>query len=312
MMPQNVPKVAVNWKQSEDGTMTTYLEACKQLTNDYLSEVLVTDGLARKLYDSMNYSLLADGKRLRPALVMATADAFGVPAKRVLPAAAALEMIHCYSLIHDDLPAMDDDDLRRGKPTNHVVYGEAMALLAGDGLLTEAFGQLAKPLLDMPAERQLRMVGILASRTGASGMVGGQAVDVERTGQPDGSIADVEFIHLHKTARLIQAAVEIGALFPDLTEERWTALSAYGQALGLAFQMIDDVLDIVGSTAELGKTAGKDEATNKLTYPRFIGIEETRRRASEVISIGQVGLLRAGIVAPRLVELQELVLTRSH
>lgn len=291
--------------------MTSYLEQCKQQLQDYLSSLFMTGGMAVKLHEAMNYSLMTDGKRLRPALLMATARTFGVSEERVLPAAAALEMIHCYSLIHDDLPSMDDDELRRGKPTNHVVYGEAMALLAGDGLLTEAFGQMSQPFVDVAPQRQLRMVHILASRAGASGMVAGQAVDIERTGR-DGSVSDVEFIHLHKTARLIQASVEIGALFPNLDETSWTALSTYGEALGLAFQMVDDVLDVVGSTEELGKTAGKDEEAHKLTYPRFIGVEQTRQLARDTIQRGQQALQDAGMNAPLLMELQALVLERTH
>ncbi|WP_134160301.1 polyprenyl synthetase family protein [Alicyclobacillus sacchari] len=291
--------------------MGSYLETCKVELNAYLKQLLHTEGLATRLYEAMNYSLMADGKRLRPALLMATAQTFGVGRERVLPAAAALEMIHCYSLIHDDLPCMDDDSLRRGQPTNHVVFGEAMALLAGDGLLTEAFALLSQPIPEVPPARQLRMVQILASRAGANGMVGGQAVDVERTGG-QGTLADVQFIHLHKTARLIQAAVEIGSLFPELDQEAQEALSTYGEALGLAFQMVDDVLDVVGSTAELGKTAGKDEAEGKLTYPRFIGIDETRRLAEETIARGQEALRRCGIYSSYLDELQSLVLVRSH
>ncbi|EPZ48944.1 hypothetical protein N007_03650 [Alicyclobacillus acidoterrestris ATCC 49025] len=289
----------------------SYLEMCKSDLNEYLKSALVTDGRAKTLYEAMNYSLLNDGKRLRPALCMATAETFGVSREAVLPAAAALEMIHSYSLIHDDLPCMDDDDLRRGQPTNHKVFGEAMALLAGDGLLTEAFVQLSRPLSGVSPERQVSMLHTLALRAGASGMVGGQAVDVELTGQ-DGTLDDVAFIHLHKTARLIQASIEIGALFPELPDEHVRALSVYGESLGLAFQMIDDVLDVVGSQDELGKTPGKDVAAAKLTYPRFIGVEETRKLAAQVIERGEQALLRVGIVSSILQELQSVVLERTH
>jgi len=291
--------------------MTTYFHQCKLQVNAFLREQLNTQGLADRLYEAMNYSLMADGKRLRPALLMATAETFGISTESVLPAAAALEMIHCYSLIHDDLPCMDDDDLRRGQPTNHVVFGESTALLAGDGLLTAAFEQISLPLPNVPAHRHLQMVRILALRAGSSGMVGGQSVDIERTGY-DGSIADVEFIHLHKTARLIQAAVEIGSLFPDINVQTQVALSRYGEALGLAFQMIDDVLDVIGSTEQLGKTAGKDEKTNKLTYPRFIDVEEPRELAQKTILRGEQELKNANIYAPLLEEIQALVLKRSH
>ncbi|MFB5191155.1 polyprenyl synthetase family protein [Alicyclobacillus fastidiosus] len=289
----------------------SYLESCKSELNQYLETALVTSGLAKTLYDAMNYSLLNDGKRLRPALCMATAETFGVDRQAVLPAAAALEMIHSYSLIHDDLPCMDDDDLRRGQPTNHKVFGDAMALLAGDGLLTEAFVQLSKPLSGVSADRQVSMLQTLALRAGAAGMVGGQAVDVELTGH-EGTLADVEFIHLHKTARLIQASIEIGALFPELPTECVQALSVYGESLGLAFQMIDDVLDVVGSQEELGKTPGKDVQANKLTYPRFLGIEATREQAAQVIARGEQALAQVGIASSQLKELQSVVLERTH
>lgn len=291
--------------------MTSYLEICKDELNHYLGSVLSTNGLATRLYEAMNYSLMADGKRLRPALLMAAAETFGVSRQQVLPAAAAIEMIHCYSLIHDDLPCMDDDSLRRGQPTNHVVYGEAMALLAGDGLLTEAFGLISRPIANVPADRQLKMVQTLAFRAGSEGMVGGQAVDIERTGGY-GSLEDVQFIHLHKTARLIQAAIEIGALFPELSNDQWLALSTYGESLGLAFQMIDDVLDVTRSTEELGKTAGKDVEEGKLTYPRFVGVDETVRLAEATIERGVNGLKQAGIDSPQLEELQSMVLVRSR
>lgn len=291
--------------------MTTYLTMFKDELSDYLSSLIPSVGPQKRLFEAMNYSLLGEGKRLRPALCMAVAETFGIPRRHVWPAAAALEMIHAYSLIHDDLPCMDDDDLRRGRPTNHVVYGEAMALLAGDGLLTQAFVELSKPLVDVPPVRQIRMLHILSSRAGAEGMVGGQAVDIELTGE-DGEMSQVQFIHLHKTARLIQASIEIGALFPDLSDASYSALSVYGEALGLAFQMIDDVLDIVGSKEELGKTPGKDEEEGKLTYPRLIGVEATRRLAKETIARGEAALREAGIVSAQLSELQSMVLDRVH
>lgn len=291
--------------------MQTYLEACKESVNAFLTRLFEPTGLHGRLKEAMNYSLMADGKRLRPALVIATAETFGVPRARVLPAAAAVELIHCYSLIHDDLPCMDDDNLRRGQPTNHVVFGEAMALLAGDALLTEAFHLLARPMEGVSAERQLAMIRTLAWRAGVDGMVGGQAVDIERTGG-QGTLQDVEFIHLHKTARLIQACVEIGGYFADLDEGVRRALSAYGECLGLAFQMIDDVLDVTASTEQLGKTAGKDEEEGKLTYPRFVGVEETRRLAREVIERGERALAEAGVRSEPLAALQALVVERDR
>ncbi|MFD1675040.1 polyprenyl synthetase family protein [Alicyclobacillus fodiniaquatilis] len=291
--------------------MTSYLEMCKSEVNTFLAALYPAQGPTKVLYDAMNYSLLTDGKRLRPTLCLATAETFGIARNQVLPVAVALELIHCYSLIHDDLPCMDDDDLRRGKPTNHRVFGEAVALLAGDALLTEAFFQLAKRTPGIPPDRQLKMVQIVAERAGAAGMVGGQTVDIEKTGQ-GGTLDDVAFIHLHKTARLIQASIELGALFPDISEAKRNALSVYGEALGLAFQMVDDVLDVVGSAEELGKTPGKDALVDKLTFPKFIGVEETLRRAQEIISNGQKALQSEGITSPYLFELQTTILERSR
>ncbi|WP_277093076.1 polyprenyl synthetase family protein [Alicyclobacillus mali (ex Roth et al. 2021)] len=291
--------------------LQTYLEACKEEVNAYLSRLFEPTGLHARLKEAMTYSLMAAGKRLRPALVIATAETFGVARRLVLPAAAAVELIHCYSLIHDDLPCMDDDDLRRGQPTNHVVFGEAMALLAGDALLTEAFHLLARPLAGVPAERQLAMIRALASRAGVDGMVGGQAVDIERTGG-QGTLQDVEFIHLHKTARLIQACVEIGGYFADLDDEVRDALSRYGECLGLAFQMIDDVLDVTASTEQLGKTAGKDVEEGKLTYPRFVGVERTRQMAREVIRHGEQALADVGVKSEPLASLQSLIVDRDR
>lgn len=289
--------------------MTTYLDTCKIEMNDYLSKLLSVSGPASTLYSAMIYSLLNDGKRLRPALCMAMAESFGISRERVMPAAAAIEMVHSYSLIHDDLPCMDDDDLRRGKATNHRVYGEAMALLAGDALLTQAFIVLSRPLSNIPPARQMQMIHILSSRSGAEGMVGGQAVDIEMTGKT-GTVEHVEYIHLHKTARLIQASLEIGALFADISDSDFEAVSQYGESLGLAFQMIDDVLDIVGAEEQIGKTPGKDKEEGKLTYPLFIGVDATRKLANETIARGVASLEKCNIQSPYLVELQNRVVDR--
>lgn len=291
--------------------VTSYLGICKAELNTYLARLIEVHGPASVLHEAMNYSLLNDGKRLRPALCMAMAEAFGVARKSVLPAAAAIEMIHSYSLVHDDLPCMDDDDLRRGKATNHKVFGEAMALLAGDALLTQAFVVLSQPLSDVPPARQLRMLGILSSRSGADGMVGGQALDIQMTGK-NGTIQHLEYIHLHKTARLMQASIEIGALFSDISEQQFEAVSKYGEALGLAFQMIDDVLDIVGDEAQIGKTPGKDEETGKLTYPALIGVDATRRLAKETIAQGEAALAQVQVSSCHLADLQYMILERIN
>ncbi|MBX5436299.1 MAG: polyprenyl synthetase family protein [Alicyclobacillaceae bacterium] len=258
----------------------------------------------------MNYSLLAGGKRLRPVLCLATAASFGADEEAVLPAAAALEVLHCYSLIHDDLPAIDNDDMRRGKPTNHKVFGEATALLAGDALLTYAFELLSQPL-GIPAERQLEMVRVLSRAAGCYGMVGGQMEDIlaERSG---GSLDDLQFIHTHKTAKLIQASVVIGAVFAGVPAPVRAALERYGLEVGLAFQMVDDLLDVTGTTEELGKTAGSDERLQKLTYPALVGVEETRRLCHEAVERGLSALAEAGIEAPLLAGMARFIVARRH
>lgn len=231
-----------------------------------------------RLVDAMGYSLLAGGKRLRPLLVLAAFEACGGPAGRRALAedlAVALECIHTYSLIHDDLPAMDDDDLRRGRPTCHVVYGEAAAILAGDALLTEAFARMAA---GEEGER-LELVGLLAQAAGAAGMVGGQKMDLEMEGRP--SLEEVEGVHRRKTGALLRAAAEGGAIAAGAPEGMRSALGAYGEALGLAFQIADDLLDVMGKVEEMGKRQGGDEAKGKPTYPALVGLETSRELAKE-------------------------------
>lgn len=277
--------------------------------NTFLRCAFANQPETQKLVESMRYSVLAGGKRLRPLLCMATARTFGVSEADVMPVAAAIELVHCYSLIHDDLPCMDDDDLRRGVPTNHKVYGEATALLAGDGLLTYAFELLSQPLT-VPPTRQLRMVQTLAQAAGPYGMVGGQQADMDAE-HTEGSLQTLQFIHTNKTAKLIQAAVEMGALFADIPEAQRTAVSTYGLHIGLAFQMIDDWLDVVGSEEELGKKTGMDEQLMKLTYPRLVGIHETRELALSLCQKARDDLANAGIQAPLLVDLATFIVERN-
>jgi geranylgeranyl diphosphate synthase type II len=277
--------------------------------NTFLRCAFANQPETQKLVESMRYSLLAGGKRLRPLLCMATARTFGVSEADVMPVAAAIELVHCYSLIHDDLPCMDDDDLRRGVPTNHKVYGEATALLAGDGLLTYAFELLSQPLT-VPPTRQLRMVQTLARAAGPYGMVGGQQADMDAE-HTEGSLQTLQFIHTNKTAKLIQAAVDMGALFADIPEAQRTAVSTYGLHIGLAFQMIDDWLDVVGSEEELGKKPGMDEQLMKLTYPRLVGIHETRELALSLCQKARDDLANAGIQAPLLVDLATFIVERN-
>ena len=236
----------------------------------------------RQLLEAMRYSLLAGGKRLRPILAMAACEAVGGEAADAMGLACALEMIHTYSLIHDDLPCMDDDDLRRGRPTNHKVYGEAMATLAGDALLTDAFGVLARSSNNRaPAAVVLDVVAELAQAAGSPGMVIGQALDMLSEGKAT-DVATLEYLHARKTGALFLAAVRGGGLLGGGDSGQIEALTRYGKALGLAFQVIDDLLDVEATTEQLGKRTHKDDAHGKATYPALIGVEQSRRFAHEL------------------------------
>jgi len=277
-----------------------------------------------RLARAMNYSLCAGGKRLRPALMCAAYETFGGDSGEILPAACAIEMVHTYSLIHDDLPAMDDAALRRGRPANHKVYGEAAALLAGDALLTDAFTVMlsAKYPPRVKAPRLLRAAAILAGRAGAAGMVSGQAADLEAEGFLDRAPAArrgralrlLSYIHRRKTACLITAAVEMGAALAGAPEKDFRALSAFGRDLGLCFQAADDILDVSGDRKKLGKNAS-DARNRKLTYAALLGMEEARRRAGALLRSALRSLARVkGRDKPRalLADLAGLVLRREN
>ena len=229
----------------------------------------------RTLAKAMRYSVFAGGKRFRPVLAVLVSNALGGRRENVIPGACALELVHTYSLIHDDLPAMDDDDLRRGRPTSHKVFGEAMAILAGDALLALAFEVAAS---SPPSANPARIVRELAAGCGPAGMVAGQVADMEAEGT-GGTLDDVLFIHRKKTAALIRAAARIGAIAAGASEEQIEYAGSFGDALGLAFQIADDVLDVTAATKALGKTAGKDAAARKLTYPAVAGLDAARREA---------------------------------
>jgi len=244
-----------------------------------------------RLKRAMDYSLLAGGKRLRPVLVMAAAEACGAPASRVLPMACAFEVLHTYSLIHDDLPAMDDDDLRRGRPTCHKAFDEATAILAGDGLLTLAF-ELAARNGAVPGVKDkdaLEASRILAVAAGGQGMVGGQMADIEAEGRPVG-LAGLKAIHAGKTGALITGALEAGAVLAGASPSRRRALAAYGRHLGLAFQVADDILNVVGDPAKLGKGVGSDAAAHKATYPGLLGLQKARQIADNELARGLAAL----------------------
>lgn len=265
-----------------------------------------------KIYEAMRYSLMAGGKRLRPILCLATCELAGGTIAMAMPTACALEMIHTMSLIHDDLPAMDNDDYRRGKLTNHKVYGEDVAILAGDGLLAYSFEHVAVATQNVPADRVLRVVAMLGRAVGAAGLVGGQVVDLECEGKPDVSLETLNFIHNHKTAALLEAAVVSGGLLAGASEAELQQLSRYAQNIGLAFQIIDDILDITATQEELGKTAGKDLQAQKATYPSIWGLDESRRQAQKLVDEAKAELASFGDRAIPLQALAEFITARKH
>ncbi|MDP8991320.1 MAG: polyprenyl synthetase family protein [Acidobacteriota bacterium] len=261
------------------------------------------------VHRAMRYSLFAGGKRVRPLLAMAAAAAVSDAPRGIESCACALEMIHTYSLIHDDLPALDNDDLRRGRPTCHKVFGDAMAILAGDALLTLAFEVLAK--LDAGAERRIELVRELAAASGTvGGMIGGQVNDIEGEGKPP-TARLLESIHRAKTGALLRASVRMGAIYAGADAEQLAALSGFGEHVGLAFQIVDDILDVEQSSEALGKTAGKDAAQNKITFPAVYGIERSREMAEEERLAAHLALQPFDERAQRLRELADLVVRRQ-
>ncbi len=266
----------------------TYLNNKQGIVEEGLKSLMLQpQGAFAQHIEAMRYSLFAGGKRIRPILCLATGDALTndqVTTANLLPIACALECIHTYSLIHDDLPAMDDDALRRGKPTNHILYGEAGAILAGDGLLTFAFQLLSTTNKStLPAENRLRIIELVAKASGPLGMVGGQALDIES------EMSAVPFpvlqtIHSAKTGALITCSILAGAIAADATVQQMERLAIYGEKIGLAFQIVDDILNVTSTTEQLGKAAGSDANRGKATYPAFFGIEQTRLKAEEAIT----------------------------
>ena len=236
------------------------------------------------IHAAMRYAVLGGGKRIRPILALAAAEALGADVEPLRLAFAALELIHTYSLVHDDLPALDNDDLRRGRKTTHVVYGEAIGILTGDALLTEAFAWLARPIHAISAERHLRAIATVAQAVDSRGMIGGQVADLEATGKAAADAgALLNFIHRNKTGKLITASVLLGGLLGGGSEDQLARLAHYGSSLGLAFQIVDDLLDQEESSATLGKTAGKDLAQGKLTYPGLVGPEAARKEVGTLL-----------------------------
>ncbi len=264
----------------------------------------------QRLHEAMRYAVLDGGKRVRPLLAFAAGELAGADAARVDVAAAAVELIHAYSLVHDDMPCMDDDVLRRGKPTCHVQYDEATALLVGDSLQTLAFQLLAEYRLNDDAARQLEMVKLLAVASGSRGMAGGQAIDLASVGKSL-TLPELEFMHIHKTGALIRASVLLGAQCGSASEEQLAKLDHFGKLIGLAFQVVDDVLDCEADTATLGKTAGKDADNDKPTYVSLLGIQGARDMAQRLHREALETLAGFGDAAQRLRELADFIVLRK-
>ncbi len=264
--------------------LTLYLLACSERVEEVLDQILPQQSvLPERLHSAMRYSVLGGGKRIRPVLVYAAGDALGIPRDLLDGPAAAVEMIHAYSLVHDDLPAMDNDDLRRGRATCHRAFDEATAILVGDALQSLAFKTLSQESKTRAAaEIRIRMIESLAIASGSRGMAGGQALDLDATGQ-ELNLAQLENMHIHKTGALIRACVTLGSLQAvDVDADLLRGLDHYAKCIGLAFQVKDDILDIEGDTETLGKTQGKDQASAKSTYPSLIGLEESKRMAERL------------------------------
>ncbi|KAF8724050.1 hypothetical protein HU200_021060 [Digitaria exilis] len=290
-----------------------YLSSKAKAVNHALDLALQGLRCPDSLTESMRYSLLAGGKRLRPALAIAACELVGGHASAALPVACAVEMIHTASLIHDDMPCMDDDPLRRGRPSNHVAFGEPTALLAGDALLALAFEHVARGCVVVPADRALRAVVKLAGAAGVGGVAAGQVADMEGEGAVSVGLAALEYIHVHKTARLVEAAAASGAIVGGAGDDEVERVRRYAHFLGLLGQVVDDVLDVTATSEQLGKTAGKDAAAGKATYPRLMGLEGARAYAGELLAKAEAEL--DGFDAARTAPLRHLarfVAYRQH
>ena len=296
------------------------LEQSAQMVQDAIEGYLVHDPVIPvTLCDSMTYSLRAGGKRLRPVMTVWACKAVGGDPLHALPAAAAIELVHTYSLIHDDLPAMDDDDIRRGKPTNHKVFGEGVAVLAGDALLTYAFHILARHI--QKAELVRPLILDLSTAAGAPGMIGGQIADLLSenckikpisTGDSDISTLEaVNYVHTHKTAMLFQAAARMGGICAEAPENQLETLADYGIKFGLAYQITDDLLDITGTTETMGKRTQKDEKAGKLTYPAVVGVEKSQQKAQNLIEEAVADLADLGEAAEPLGHLARMIINRN-
>ncbi|MGK7915669.1 MAG: geranylgeranyl diphosphate synthase CrtE [Prochloraceae cyanobacterium] len=291
--------------------LQSYLKQRKSLVEEALDSSLPISR-PEKIYEAMRYSLLAGGKRLRPILCLATCELAGGRLEMAMPTACALEMIHTMSLIHDDLPAMDNDDIRRGQATNHKVYGEDIAILAGDGLLAYAFEYVATQTRNVPPQQVLQVIVYLSRAVGAAGLVGGQVIDLESEGKSDISVETLNFIHTHKTGALLEASVLSGAILAGAKDKEIQRLSKYAQNIGLAFQIVDDILDITCTQEELGKTAGKDLQAQKATFPSIWGLEESKAQAKRLVEAAIAELTPFGEKAEPLRAIANFIMARKH
>ncbi|HIK44592.1 MAG TPA: polyprenyl synthetase family protein [Leptolyngbyaceae cyanobacterium M65_K2018_010] len=294
-----------------DFDLSAYLDERRQWVEAALDQAIPLQ-YPETLYEAMRYSVLAGGKRLRPILCLATCELLGGNIELAMPTACALEMVHTMSLIHDDLPAMDNDDYRRGRLTNHKVYGEDVAILAGDALLTYAFEYIATHTDGSTPERVLRVIAGLGKAVGGEGLVGGQIVDLASEGNPDISLETLNYIHNHKTAALLEISVTSGALLAGATDHEIASLTDYAQRIGLAFQIVDDILDITSTTETLGKSAGKDLTAQKATYPSLWGLEESRRQANQLIESAKAALAEFGDRRQPLLAIADYIVARTY
>jgi len=297
--------------QTTSFDLKRYLAERRHLVETAIDQALPVQ-YPETLYESMRYSLLGGGKRLRPILCLATCELVGGSLELAMPTACALEMIHTMSLIHDDLPAMDNDDYRRGQLTNHKVYGEDVAILAGDALLTYAFELVAEKTQGADPRRVLKVIGAMGRSVGGEGLVGGQVVDLASEGNPNITLQTLNFIHNHKTAALLEVSVTSGAVLAGAGDEELAHLRSYAQRIGLAFQIVDDILDITSTAETLGKSVGKDVNAQKATYPSFWGLNESRQQAANLIEAAKADLDSFGELRQPLLAIADYIITRTN
>ncbi|ACB85271.1 polyprenyl synthetase family protein [Natranaerobius thermophilus] len=295
-------------------SLDVFMKNNKNLVDQKLQEYLPNKSeYPTAIHEAMHYSVFAGGKRLRPLLTLAAGDLFGANKKTILPFACAIELIHTYSLIHDDLPALDNDDLRRGKSTNHVVFGEDIAILAGDALLNYAFELMTSKGVEnfTDARTPLWAISEVAKASGTKGMIGGQVVDIKSEKNADIDLETVSYIHKHKTGALFTASIRIGAILSQASQADLEKLTTYAQKLGLAFQVVDDILDIEGDEQKLGKTVGKDDDNEKATYPKIMGLKESHEYASRLHHEALTAISDYGEEANILRELANKIVNRE-